>query len=139
MPFFLYLHGEAKIRFSAIFLSSFGPEAQTDFLPGGHVRNPCFSNLKSPRKFTENFGRLGPRNALFQEMGGLGPCLGSGESQLLPSGSLCLESLRLGPRLWNLCLERGLSAPFKTGRTPTGACNNAPFSEGFSRLLSRRF
>ena len=29
------------------------------------------------------------------------------------------------------------------GRTPTGACNNAPFSEGFlegfSRLLSRRF
>ena len=32
--------------------------------------------------------------------------------------------------------------PFFLGRTPTGACNNAPFSEGlsegFSRLLSRR-
>ena len=34
---FPHFRGEAKIHFSAI-LSYFGPEAQTDFLPGGHVR-----------------------------------------------------------------------------------------------------
>ena len=40
----------------------------------------------------------------------------------------------------NLC-EKG--SVLLIGRTPAGACNNAPFSEGFlegfSRLLSRRF
>ena len=38
-PFFPNFRGEAKIDFSAIF-SYFGPEARTDFLSGGHVRDP---------------------------------------------------------------------------------------------------